>query len=323
LTPSQISVFLEKTIYANNALYPVTTSSYQRDSNDSIKLYETLYSGTNKNAKIANHHCYVELPLAFRISLYDNEVFTGDYNPWKNIWITSASTALCENQEESDIQNGLRVFVDGTLYSQDEDNPDGIQSETKYIFNPSVDSSSDPGETVVGGLLDLDKDGFYDFNGLADSTNAKEIIYGDYTGSKETKKNIHDIPYAEPDPDIEGDIGKNYQNPDIPDAFEDWNKTGSTTRSTFTAAHRHHVAYYDNQDGLTFGVAQYDTIKSISGTIAGSGVRTGGKPVCTTNRYGVGNVDLTVYLEGWDHSVIDSGVDKLFSMELNFEISTK
>ncbi len=316
LTYEQINAYLSKTEYANNALYPVTSSVYTRDSNDSLHLLDAISYGVN-DPSYPMDKAFVKLPLAFRISLRNKGVFQ-KYTPWKNVWINKAETALEQNQGTCQVQNGLRVFVDGDLYGVG----DTEKTPTRYIFNPS-DKSSAAGSTTIGGLLDLNNDGFYDFSGKPGVEGSKEIIYGVSSGQGTTTWNIHDQPYAEPDPSVPGDIGQNYQNPEIPDTFVDINGTGSTEHSTFTAAHCRYIDHYDNYDGITFGKADYETLSTIAGSVdEDTGKRSGGKPVCTTNEDCVGNVMLTIYLEGWDHSIIDLGINKLFKMNLGFEIGT-
>lgn len=322
LRSDQILAYLEKTHFANNALFPVTTSTYSYDSNNEgpeLSLYRTLlYTEATENTTcVAEHKAYVQIPLAFRISLYDdNELSTGTYSPWRNVWITEGAVALEGIEKKSSVENGLRVFVHGDLFTKNGDSHN--LSETNYIYNPS---STGNGGTDVGGLLDLNSDGFYDYNGVKDAEGTQEIIYGKYTGAPTPVYDTNDYPYRKPNPDDLTDIGENYANPEVPDTFQDINQTGSTGHSTFTAAHRHHVYSYQSYDGIVFDQAKYLSLSTIQGNVNGAGVREGGKPVCTTDEAGVGNVLLTVYLEGWDHSVIDSGIDRSFSLNLNFEIS--
>jgi hypothetical protein len=320
LTAAQIDAYLQQTDFSNHNLCPVTTSSYVRDSNKALTLYDTLRSGEQINStQVARHKAYVQIPLAFRISLYEADVFTGSFSPWRNVWINSARVELGDESGEATINEGVRVFVDGTLY----ENGSTQSSATRYIFNPT-DESTTGGETVVGGVLDLNRDGFYDTSRpYTGYEKEREILYGSYTGTGITTENIHTLPYREPDPSDPTDKGENYADPDKPDAFADINNTGSTKHSTFTAAHKHDAEHYDDYSGITFGKAQYETLSTIQGNTSSAGLMTNGKPVCTTNGDGIGDFTLTVYLEGWDHSVIDTGLDKPFSMNLGFEIGTK
>ncbi len=54
----------------------------------------------------------------------------------------------------------------------------------------------------------------------------------------------------------------------------------------------------------------------------GMGHYTGGKPVCVTSEEnGLGRVDFTLYLEGWDLSLIDRNLSYTFQLGFEFSIN--
>ena len=62
---------------------------------------------------------------------------------------------------------------------------------------------------------------------------------------------------------------------------------------------------------------------AISPSDDGSGALTGGQPVCVTasTEDHIARVDFTIYLEGWDHAVIDTEISHGFNLGLQFQIN--
>ena len=69
--------------------------------------------------------------------------------------------------------------------------------------------------------------------------------------------------------------------------------------------------------------AEFETFNSIKPTDDGNGNLTGGKPVARTtdDADAIARLDLTIFLEGWDHSVIDKEIGHQFFLGLRFQVN--
>lgn len=290
LTSEMINAYLANSIYSTNELSPVTTLG--RSGAEALNLYAapecSSRSGEDRIHDDAKTKDYVQIPFAFKV-LNSQEFCV----PHKSIWITDTVVAA-----ERYLEKAIRVFVDD------------ITSDTRYLFRPDSDVNEDPGATTVAGLLDLNGDGWYDYN----ANNRKEFLYGDI--------------------DVIGDLDYDVARVD-PTGFIDENDTDDTSqleedKTTFYSRH------YSNTrspilTNVTYKTAAYETKKTVYPSINGVGDYTGGKPVTMTS----GNLDspigesytyigystLTIFIEGWDHSIIDSVVGAHFYLGLQFEIN--
>lgn len=68
--------------------------------------------------------------------------------------------------------------------------------------------------------------------------------------------------------------------------------------------------------------AQYVDFDYIKPTTSGT-TFSGGLPIVTTSNddEAIGFATLTAYVEGWDHSIIDSNIGATFGLGLQFEIN--
>jgi len=68
--------------------------------------------------------------------------------------------------------------------------------------------------------------------------------------------------------------------------------------------------------------AEYETLESIQ-PVDDGGSLSGGTPICVTENTtdALAFADMTVYLEGWDHSVIDKEIGHAFDLGLQFQIN--
>ena len=163
----------------------------------------------------------------------------------------------------------------------------------KFILNPSLGSEGEAGATNVAGLLDLNQDGYYDFK------DGQEIIYGDYSGSATPTAFASDT------------------------ALDDVNHTGGTSKSTFLSRHKGGINGYSSASPfITPLKAEYETLKSIA-PVDDEGALSGGMPIAITGTGDnpIGEATLSIYMEGWDFSVIDSQVGKGFDLALQFQIN--
>lgn len=286
LTSESINKYLEANGYATNYLVPVTSGVYQRGAEFSLK--DSPNSMSSHNNVLADKSYYAKIPFVFRV-MRSSSASINDYVPNQELWITDAQVKA-SSLEDGNIFKSIRMFID-----RDEN------YEDDFILNPSAENK---GSTKVGGLLDLTKDGYYDFD-----KDGNEIIYGDFD---ENKVNISSVGYSGPN------------------QIMDVNGSGSSEHDTFTAKHYQNVLYYNDFADDAMKVADYESFSSIapekdetSGTLRNKDLAHP-TSVCKTGgalEHYMGKVTFTIYLEGWDFSVIDQELEHLFDMGLQFEIN--
>ena len=218
----------------------------------------------------------------FRV-LDNNNSYIGN----SNIWLRRAEAKVIST-DKTDVTKSLRVFMS-----------DPVNAERRYLVNPS---STADGYTTVAGLLDLNHDGYYD-NGAHDPYNTSyELLYGTYQGTPTYT--------AETSEDSD---------------FDDVNGPGSTGTfaTTFYAKHKKNTHLIDNMSNIELGKAYYYGINTMQPTLnTTTGGLTGGQPVTSTSDhyYKLAYLDVTIFLEGWDHCVIDEAINCQFNLGLTFEI---
>lgn len=292
-TMEACSKYLELHGSAYNEIVPVTTREYA--TGNDLTLYEAPMAQHEEDFAEAAPRSYVTLPLAFRVF---SSTAIGEKIPNQKVWLTDVSASVLS--EGKDVTKSLRIH---TVTSDGQ----------KFILNPKAE---DEGFTYVAGVLDLDKDGYYDFDRIGDM---HEFLYGDITGTKGTTA-INDVAFSSL-PGYE-DSGKNV----------DINSTGADApndeeaRSTFYARHNDAaIGYSDylNSSGDDIRKkAQYVDFSYIRPTTSGT-TFSGGRPIVTTSNdeHAIGLATLTAYVEGWDHSIIDSNIGAVFGLGLQFEIN--
>lgn len=292
LTTTILNKYLSTNGYASNYLIPVTSGSYQPG--DSFSLKKAPKFGTNdiKNNVPASHLQYASFQFVFRIpkgaGANINE-YVGD----REIWLTDAK-ARRSTTNDGNVFKSIRIYVDRLgSYTSD------------YIFNPSASAA---GATKVGGLLDLGRDKTYDYD-----ADLNEIIYGEYDESIAPSK-----------------IASNYQGVPGDEDPTDENETGFNGFDTFTARHEEGVNYYTKEALAECGIktAQYYSLNDIKpnrNAVTGELTNPTGNVVsiCKTDASDnyLGRVNMNVYLEGWDFSVVDEEIEHLFDIGLTFEIN--
>lgn len=273
-----IQDYLFRSSYAVNLLFPLTTQARALNDQGALALFESPMHGDAVLDTDAQTSHYVKLPLAFKM---DN----GDGNNIENkdIWLTSAnSQASGEN-----IDQALRIFVEN--------------SQRKFLMKPS-DKGTSTGRTKVGGPLDLDGDGTYDYNL---STN-EELYYGQYSGVKSYSSTKYGIPKDDAD-------------------FDNVNGVTDLRESTFYAKHNED-AYILDYTKLSALYCEYQPFGKVMPSIDSNGEyiegATGIKMCSTDSEDGVGYVTFTIYIEGWDHSVVDRAANYNFNLSLKFETNS-
>ena len=219
--------------------------------------------------------------LPFAFKIFDHEE---QVIPNKPVWLTESVTRA----SGEDIDQAVRVFIQN--------------DEKKFLMKPA-DQTNATGSTKVAGQLDLDGDGTYDYNG---GDLNREYYYGDYTGSLSYATDPYGL---------------------VPPAagLDDVNGTGKNDYSTFLARHNPYARVVDTSNA-TPKVAEYYTIKSVSPKMDENGDfygdTTQGIPICkTTSASGIGYATFTIFIEGWDHAVIDRAAGYSFDLGLTFEIN--
>ena len=291
-----IREYLFQSPYAVSMLYPLTTQERHLKNNDDsynnsdLTLYRAPEYGDYIISREATKSDYVFLPFAFKISDTDgNNIKNTD------IWLTDASTqASGENIDQS-----VRVFIHNKT------------SQRKFLMKPA-DSTTTQGETKVGGLLDLDGDGTYDY----DKSNGNEYYYGQYEEASITNATTkYNVPFDDaPFENVNGVVGI----------------TPTSQASTFYAKHNENAYCVNLKDVgdnplVTPKVAEYETFGTVNPSVLSNGdyyAGATGIPVANTgNTTGIGYVDFTIFIEGWDHVVIDRAIGYQFNLGLRFEIN--
>ena len=308
LTSTYLNTYLEARGYASNELAPVTSGEFKMGdsayytSNGGIELKQSPNSEVHcpdytHNAATNAHFSQITFAFrAFRTAANGSLIYVAD----QELWLTYAKTRASVNSS-GNVSKSMRMYInrDAATYG----------ANNGFIFNPSADED---GKTKVAGLLNLGYDQYYDFDDHG------EIIYGEYA-LKEGYNN-------------DGMINSHY---DGEDEIANINGTGDNTPTTFVAKHSPEApGYYANFNNVDIKTAEYKGINSIKPNKDGNGTlsnpvdpntnQTVKTSVCVTGDESVGFIgefDATIYLEGWDFSVIDEEQRHKFDFQLRFEIN--
>ena len=281
-----LAAYLTKYHYSVNLLSPVTSkSTVTQDANDDIVLYKAPETGQIHTDEVAEQRSYLRFRFAFKVVNTD-----GSKQADEKIWLTGSAIETDHDHAEESI----RLFVNN--------------DHEQYILKP-MDNSATSGTTTVGGFLNLDgSDDVYDF----DRTTGKEFIYGEYdtTGGFE--------PIFESTDKYKDDAGFDenalYNENNLESVF-------TTGPSTFYAKHNKECHPISNLAELKsrFKTVSHETSRTIAPTITESGY-TGGKPIAyTDSASSIGYSTITIYAEGWDHSLTDEIIGVQFNLGLTFE----
>ena len=284
-----LTAYLTKYGYATYLLSPVTTKARSIDSTDDLTLYKAPEATQTVLDETADKRSYITIPFAFKIVDSSSQKVEN-----KEIWLTNSmvTTSLANN----DGNNVIRLFVDNH------------HNNEKMIVRPA-DNSDTTGETVVGGMLNLagGNSEVYDYA----MGEMREYIYGDYDTSGGFAPIYSDTTY---------EFFPGYDE----DTYYNVNDTPYETKSTFYAKHNkncHPITNY-NELKTRFLKAEYQTMGTIRPD-ANNGVYSGGKPIAYTESASkIGYSTISIYVEGWDHSLTDDKVGVEFNLSMTFEINT-
>ena len=240
---------------------------------------------------------YVHLPLLFRIVKIGPASEEDKYVGGRNIYLSKVIAEASGSNPTAKVQNALRVhFNNGTDADQFILNVGSDETDSSVMYMP------------VAGALDLNKDGDYDIYTSGANAN-KEIIYGEYSVSGSENLFTQSTPATE---------------------LSDLNNVGADAATladtdnytTFLAAHGENNLCYTDYSGLTFETAQYKSINQIKPDDSQAAL-VGGNALCVTETSGtdhLAELEATIWLEGWDHNVIDEEKLHQFNLGLQFII---
>ena len=161
LNHETLNYFLSACGYASDTLFPLTSGYYETNGDFILKQSPKVLNANTK--KYAEAYQYVKLPLVFSAGI-DRQSSTSF-----GIKLTEAKL-----DSSTKLKEAIRLHFD--------------VGEENFIFNPT---ESDDGQDVVGGYLDLDEDGFIDF----DKKTMLEYPYGNIENlSYKTEANIGETP---------------------------------------------------------------------------------------------------------------------------------
>ena len=293
LDTTMISAYLSQAVNVDeyvSELTPVTTLDRTLNQDgvtpNALTLYKAPTAGANNTTVLADTTSYVFVPFVFR-TIDNNNAYVGG----THIWLRKTEAKVIST-DKTDITKSLRIFTE---------DPENLNS--RYLINPT--DTAQTGETVVAGLLDLNHDGYYDNSNEDSYSDQKELVYGKYTVAPVYgDKSAADSGLANVNGLSTADLAHG--------------------ASSFYAKHRKDVRTISNYDTIKegFGKAHYYGMGSMAPSLNTSGGFQGGKPVTTTADSGekLARLNVTIFLEGWDHCVIDKALECQFNLGLTFEI---
>lgn len=257
ITEDVTSFYLRSNGYATQEINGVTSGKYK--TGDEFSLYRAPYFLDNYvndffNKERAQKLNYCHFDLAFRAK---NATSDGLVN------INNGSIYLkgVKLEGTGEIKNTLRIHFKN--------------DDTNFIFSPS-DYLSD--KDTVGGLLDLDRDGYYDF----DTYSKKEYLYG------ESENNLA---FYKDELTSNGPSEASYDG------------------SSFNGSHKNGF-YALDEDRTVFETSEFFGYKDVvEDKLALTSVN---------ETLGLASLGMDIYLEGWDTDFTDRELNHLFALNLEF-----
>ena len=323
MSSNAINMYLDANGYTKNILEPLSSYTYQTNGTFNLRNRPT----TNKPDlayTTAEKSKYVHIDFVFRILATNN---SSQAVGGQNVYLKDVETSMATDTP-GHIDESLRLYFDRNGIDENND------ALTDFIFNPKSLNGAD-GKTKVTGPLDLSGDGIYDHGvnsnepGLPDN----EFVYGEYDLVGTPAPKIADFLT---DPSQTAPLNSTPYDPDdaTTDNGDDVNGAGSTERTTFTSKHAPGVNYFDSRNRANIfkdsgegsyikpHYAEYLGKNTVLATKT-NGVYAGSMPLCRTsetNNSHLGEFGVTIYLEGWDFSVVDSEQEHKFYLGMTFEI---
>lgn len=261
---STTKYYLSKNGYTTNTLNGVTSGKYSTNGEFSLKRapeHCDNYFDTFSRVEKATKDNYVHFDFVFRI-----REITGDgiiYSKDGNIYLNKI-----ELEGEGNIEKSTRFHF--------------ANETSNFILNPSV---TDDGEDTVGGILDLNKDGLYDYKESLVTGKSYEYYYGE----------------------TENEDGVVYKDEVTSDGVDE----GKGSENSFTGEHKNGV----------YAIDETKTIAAKSEFLGYDTIITNHQVITTiTTDNGLAYLSLDVYLEGWDSYFIDEEQEHKFSLSLEFGV---
>ena len=320
LTNMTINSYLDAAGYATTQLSPVTSHIYN-DNNEQITLYNAPVAGSYfDSTDVAPTSKYVRLPLVFRVidvSKINSET-ESQYVADQGIWITDMETSASSGDGTTSayIHQAIRVHVDENASNRFIIKPADTEELADNILTPKV--------TNVGGLLKLNKGSeCYDQEKY---NNGSEVIYREHLYGF-TQDQV--IAMGDYDTDSHFDVETRTEETENPININKSTFFNLTDHPYDSFIGKHGVGQcFKSYDRLTLPQQKYygfwqikgDAYKTVDGSLLGTG-----KKIATTGNAAanyLARVTLTIWLEGWDHSVIDEEIDHSFNLGIQFEIDS-
>lgn len=264
ISDAAVKSFLSANGYASDTLYPVTSGKYAKG--DEFKLYDSpaLSLTFDEYHYEADKDMYLCLPLVFKAG--------GGTDMSVSHVSVGTKFLLSEMNVYGQFSEAARIYM---------------HSDTMdCLFNPN---SFNAAKTAVGGPMDIDVDGQYDYISGNDGKQY-EVCYGQHDGTL-----VYGTPYS----DTVDTTKYNYDCFSNPDHTEGVYPLSDTTD----------VVSYANYESQSNYLYQSNDENQEMGDYT---------PVCITDSSGLGFLDITIYLEGWDHAIVNSNVGKTFGTSFKF-----
>jgi len=285
--------------YAVDKLKPITSSEYSIG--EEVNLKSSLVAGTAFNNYDAETDHYVHIPFAFRVMRYDISN-NRTYAKGENIWLSDAIVEASSSNPDSTVYKAIRIYSVGKKATKEGNTIN--YTDVKTVINPS-DNSTSNGSTAVAGLLDISGDGYYDV--FEQGLQKYAIIYGENNLTPAQQAAI----YTE------------QQSTSVDSDLVDFNGTNFISEATtFTSKFYRGTHYPASLNAISPKYQIHDTLGTVK-PHDNNGVLTLGKPLCSTSNdaNAIADLDMTIWLEGWDHNVIDQENTHSFNLGLQFQIS--
>ena len=300
LPAEAIRTYLQaQNVYSYNELTPVTSKSYA--AGQALTLYETMIYQRQDTTEIALRKKYVYIPFVFRILKLNAVSHEDKYAEGREIFLSKSLLEMHSDNPDSNIGHGLRIHF----------NNGGTSATDRFIFNPLSTATGTNMKTPVCGLLDLNNDKVYDCYDNNHPTKAgQEIIYGQFTG--EPTNVVDQVADATELSNInEMELPVDFDYTDI-----------QNNRNTFLAAHMIGEDRLVDYTGITKSYAEFKTLETIKPDDTQAKLTGGQALTVTAGESGnyLAELNTTIWLEGWDHAVIDNAVSHKFNLGLVFQI---
>ena len=265
LSAEAINYVVSKNGYATTTIEPTTTGSDSALSTYGFHLYQK--PTVNKNYQISSsfyapQSSFVSIPFVFRVGGSGEIEEDPDYG---NVFLTNCTLYTSNDAfDDGELHKAVRFYVKN--------------KRNAVVVAPSYDED---GTNDVGGILDLDLNGYYDYDEITN----KEIVYGE---CEEESVGYFDEPTAQ---------------------------NGTVSRQDITSFYSNHKqgVYAVNESTLRPKTVSYYSLSHLTS-------REYPVAVSDQYYEGFSYGEFLIYLEGWDKHVIDQEQNSAFNLSLSFSL---